>query len=152
MNTTERRQIVSNLCSNLSYLVSSVVTSFSSTADKEYGSYRCGISIRDGSLSISLRTKSAKTPVYSIYIRYGYSYRLKRNSWYIQSYPYKRGKKDRFLEVSLDVDTLDNSCLELLLRVVSKDTQLKALNKLLGLWVEDIKSLNSQTIKNNMKG
>lgn len=143
MNNTERRQIVSNLCSNLSYLVSSVVTPFSSTADKEYGSYRCGISIRDGSLSISLRTKKSRTPVYSIYIRYGYSYRLKRNSWYIQSYPYKRGKKDRFLEVSLDVDTLDNSCFELLLQVVSKDTQLMAFNKLLDLWVEDIKSLNS---------
>ena len=152
MNTTERRQIVSNLCSNLSFLVSSVVTPFSSTADKEYGSYRCGISIKDGSLSISLRTKKSKTPVYSLFIRYGYSYRLKRNSWYIQSYPYKRGKKDRFLEVSLDVDILDNSCFELLLRVVSKDTQLKALDKLLGLWVEDIKSLNSQTIKNTMKG
>jgi len=152
VNTTERRQIVSNLCSNLSFLVSNVVEPFSSTADKEYGSYRCGISIRDGSLSLSLRTRQAKTPVYSIYIRYGYSYRLKRNSWYIQSYPYKRGKKDLFLEVSLDVDTLDNSCFELLLRVVSKDTQLKALDKLLGLWVEDIKSLNSQTIKNTMKG
>lgn len=143
VNTTERRQIVSNLCSNLSFLVSSVITPFSSTADKEYGSYSCGISIKDGSLSISLRTKSAKTPVYSIYIRYGYSYRLRRISWYIQSYPYKRGKKDRFLEVSLDVDTLDNSCFELLLRVVSKDTQLKAFGRLVDLWVRDIKSLNS---------
>lgn len=141
MNTTERRQIVSNLCSNLSYLVSSVVTPFSSTGDKEYGSYRCGISIKDGSLSLSLRTKQAKSPVYSIFIRYGYSYRLKRNSWYIQSYPYKRGKKDRFLEVSLDVDTLDNSCFELLLQVVSKDTQLKALDKLINQWVSDIKKL-----------
>ena len=143
MNTAERRQIVSNLCSNLSYLVSSVVTPFSSTADKEYGSYRCGISIKDGSLSLSLRTKQAKTPIYSIYIRYGYSYRLKRNSWYIQSCPYKRGKKDRFLEVSLDVDTLNNSCFELLLRVVSKDTQLKSLDKLLDLWGKGIKSLSS---------
>lgn len=143
MNTTERRQIVSNLCSNLIFLVSNAVTPFSSTADKEYGSYRCGISIKDGSLSISLRTKSAKTPVYSIYIRYGYSYRLKRNSWYIQSYPYKRGKKDRFLEVSLDVDTLNNSCFELLLRVVSKDTQLSAFDKLVDLWVRDIKGLSS---------
>lgn len=143
MNTTERRQIVSNLCSNLSFLVSNVVEPFSSTADKEYGSYRCGISIRDGSLSISLRTKKSRTPVYSIFIRYGYSYRLKKNSWYIQSYPYKQGKKDRFLEVSLDVDTLDNSCFELLLQVVSKDTQLKAFDKLLDLWVKDIKSLNS---------
>ena len=141
MNTTEIRQIVSNLCSNLSYLVSSVVTPFSSTGDKEYGSYRCGISIKDGSLSLSLRTKQAKSPVYSIFIRYGYSYRLKRNSWYIQSYPYKRGKKDRFLEVSLDVDTLNNSCFELLLQVVSKDTQLKALDKLINLWVSDIKKL-----------
>lgn len=143
MNTIERRQIVSNLCSNLSFLVSSVITPFSSTADKEYGSYRCGISIRDGSLSISLRTKKSRTLVYSIYIRYGYSYRLKRNSWYIQSYPYKRGKKDRFLEVSLDVDTLDNSCFELLLQVIPKDTQLRAFDKLVDLWVEDIKSLNS---------
>lgn len=139
MNTTERRQIVSNLCSNLSYLVSSVATPFSSTGDKEYGSYRCGISIKDGSLSLSLRAKQSKSPVYSIYIRYGYSYRLKRNSWYIQSYPYKRGKKDRFLEVSLDVDTLDNSYFELLLRVIPKDTQLKAFDKLVDLWVADIK-------------
>lgn len=152
MDTTERRQIVSNLCSNLSFLVFNVVTPFSSTADKKYGSYRCGISIKDGSISISLRTRKSRTPVYSIYIRYGYSYKLKKNSWYIQSYPYKRGKKDRFLEVSLDVDTLDNSCFELLLRVVSKDTQLKALDKLIDVWVGDIKSLNLQTIKNNMKG
>lgn len=143
MNATERRQIVSNLCSNLSFLVFSVVTPFSSTADKEYGSYRCGISIKDGSLSLSLRTKQAKSPVYSIYIRYGYSYRLKRNSWYVQSYPYKRGKKDRFLEVSLDVDTLDNSCFELLLRVIPKDTQLKAFDKLVNSWVGDIKSRTS---------
>ena len=143
MNATERRQIVSNLCSNLSFLVFSVVTPFSSTADKEYGSYRCGISIKDGSLSLSLRTKQAKSPVYSIYIRYGYSYRLKRNSWYIQSYPYKRGKKDRFLEVSLDVNTLDNSCFELLLRVIPKDTQLKAFDKLVNSWVGDIKSRTS---------
>lgn len=143
MNATERRQIVSNLCSNLSFLVYNMVTPFSSTADKEYGSYRCGIFIKDGSLSISLRTKKSKTPVYSIFIRYGYSYRLKKNSWYIQSCPYRRGKKDRFLEVSLDVDTLDNSCFELLLRVVSKDTQLKSLDKLLDLWVKDIKSLSS---------
>ena len=141
MNATERRQIVSNLCANLSYLVSSVVTPFSSTSDKEYGSYRCGISIKDGSLSVSLKTRKAKTPVYSIFIRYGYSYRLKRNSWYIQSYPYKRGKKDRFLEVSLDVDTLNNSCFELLLRVIPKDTQLKAFDKLVDLWVSDIKKL-----------
>jgi len=143
LNATERRQIVSNLCSNLSFLVFSVVTPFSSTADKEYGSYRCGISIKDGSLSLSLRTKQAKSPVYSIYIRYGYSYRLKRNSWYIQSYPYKRGKKDRFLEVSLDVDTLDNSCFELLLRVIPKDTQLKAFDKLVNSWVGGIKSRTS---------
>ena len=141
MNITERRQIVSNLCANLSYLVSSVVTPFSSTGDKEYGSYRCGISIKEGSLSISLKTKQSRTPVYSIFIQYGYSYRLKKNSWYIQSCPYKRGKKDRFLEVSLDVDTLDNSCFELLLRVVSKDTQLKALDKLVTSWVSDIKRL-----------
>lgn len=147
MNTTERRQIVSNLCSNLSFLVSNVVEPFSSTADNEYGSYRCGISIRDCSLSLSLRTRQAKTPVYSIYIRYGYSYRLKRNSWYIQSCPYKRGKKDRFLEVSLDVDTLGNSCFELLLQVVSKDTQLKAFDKLLDLWVEDIKVLTHNQSK-----
>lgn len=143
MNTTERRQIVYNLCSSLSFLVSNIITPFSSTADKEYGSYRCGISIRDGSFYISLKTRKAKTPVYSIFIRYGYSYRLRKNSWYIQSYPYKRGKKDRFLEVSLDVDTLDNSCFELLLRVISKDTQLKAFDKLLVLWVENIKSLSS---------
>lgn len=141
MNTSERRQIVSNLCSNLSFLVSSVVNPFSSTADKEYSSYRCGISIKDNSLSLSLRTKQSKTPVYSIYVRYGYSYRLKRNSWYIQSCPYKRGKKDRFLEVSLDIDTLDNSCFELLLRVIPKDTQLKALDRLLDIWVSDIKKL-----------
>ena len=147
MNTTERRQIVSNLCSNLSFLVSSVITPFSSTADKEYGSYRCGISIKDGSLSLSLRTKKYRTPVYSIFIRYGYSYRLKKNSWYIQSYPYKQGKKGRFLEVSLDVDTLDNSCFELLLQVVSKDTQLMAFDKLLDLWVEDIKVLTHNQSK-----
>lgn len=147
MNTEERKQLVINLCSQFNFLVSYLVnrsstTPFVSTSDKEYGSYRCGISIKDGSLSLSLRTRQAKSPVYTIYIRYGYSYRLKRNSWYIQSCPYKRGKKDRFLEVSLDVDTLDNSCFELLLQVLSsKDTQLKAFNKLVVLWVEELKKL-----------
>lgn len=146
MHTEERKQLVTNLCNQFNFLVSYLVNHsstnpFVSTTDKEYGSYRCGISIKDGSLSLSLRTKQAKSPVYSIYVRYSYSYRLKRNSWYIQSCPYKRGKKDRFLEVSLDVDTLDNSCFELLLRVIPKDTQLKAFDKLVDLWVEDIKKL-----------
>ena len=146
MNTTERKQLVSNLCSQFSFLVSSVVsnssiTPFLSTIDKEYGSYRCGIAIKDNSVFIGLRTKRAKTPIYSIYMRYGYSYSLKNYSWYLQSYPYKRGKKDRFLEVSLHVKTLDYSCFELLLQVLSKDAQLQALSKLLDLWVEDIKRL-----------
>ena len=146
MNTEERKQLVTNLCNQFNFLVSYLVnhsstTAFVSTADKEYGSYRCGISIKDSSLSLSLRTRQAKSPVYSIYVRYGYSYRLKRNSWYIQSCPYKRGKKDRFLEVSLDVDTLNNSCFELLLRVIPKDTQLKAFDKLVDSWVEDLKKL-----------
>lgn len=147
MNTEERKQLVINLCNQFNFLVSylvnhSSITPFVSTADKEYGSYRCGISIKDGSFSLSLRTRQTKSLIYSIYIRYGYSYRLKRNSWYIQSYPYKRGKKDRLLEVSLDVDTLDNSCFELLVQVLSsKDAQLKAFDKLVVSWVSDIKKL-----------
>lgn len=146
MNTVERKQLVNNLCNQFIFLVSYLVnhsstTPFVSTTDKEYGSYRCGISIKDSSLSLSLRTRQAKSLVYSIYVRYGYSCRLKRNSWYIQSCPYKRGKKDCLLEVSLDVYTLDNSCFELLLRVIPKDTQLKSLDKLVDLWVEDLKKL-----------
>ena len=74
MNTGERKQLVTNLCNQFNFLVSYLVnhsstTQFVSTTDKEYGSYRCGISIKDSSLSLSLRTRQAKSPVYSIYVR-----------------------------------------------------------------------------------
>jgi hypothetical protein len=39
------------------------------------------------------------------------------------------------------VEGLDTSCFALLLQVVSKDTHLQALSKLLDMWVEDIKGV-----------
>ena len=79
--------------------------------------------------------------MYSAFLKYGYIHSLGKFGWYLQSCPYKNGKKDRFLEVSLYVDELDNSCFELLTQVLTTDKHLKALSKMLDLWVLDIQKV-----------
>ena len=112
---------------------SEVITSIKATPSKEYGAYRLGISLNGESVSLSLKTKQTKRYVYSAYLRYGYIHSLAKFGWYIQSCPYKHGKKDRFLEVSLYVEELNNSCFELLTQVLTTDKHLKALSKMLDL-------------------
>lgn len=146
MNTIERREMVSHVCSQLGFLVSNmdksdVITLTHTTPSKEYGAYSCGIVLEGDSLYLNLKTKRTKRTVYSAYLKHDYIRSLSKFGWYIQSCPYKNGKKYRFLEVSLYVDELDDSCFALLLQVVSKDTHLQALSKLLDLWVEDIKGV-----------
>ena len=146
MNTIERRELVIHVCSQLSFLVlnmgnSDVLTSIKATPSKEYGAYSCGLVLEGNSLFLSLKTKRAKRSVYSVYLKHDYIRSLGKFGWYIQSCPYKNGKKYRFLEVSLYVAELDNSCFALLLQVVSKDTHLQVFSKLLDMWVEDIKGV-----------
>ena len=142
----ERRELVIHVCSQLSFLVSNmensdVITSIKATPSKEYGAYSCGIVLEGNSLFLSLKTKRTKRSVYSAYLKHDYIRSLGKFGWYIQSYPYKNGKKYRFLEVSLYVEELDTSCFALLLQVLSKDTHLQAFSKLLDMWVEDIKGV-----------
>lgn len=146
MNTIERRELVIRVCSQFSFLISNmgnsdVITSIKTTPSKEYGAYSCGIVLEGNSLFLSLKTKRTKRSVYSAYLKHDYIRSLGKFGWYIQSCPYKNGKKYRFLEVSLYVADLDNSCFALLLQVLSKDTHLQALSKLLDMWVEDIKGV-----------
>ena len=100
-----------------------------------------GVALNGDSVSLTLKTKRTKRSVYSAFLKYGYIHSLGKFGQYIQSCPYKNGKKDRFLEVSLYVEDLDNSCFELLTQVLTTDKHLKALSELLGLWVEDVKEV-----------
>ena len=146
MVTVDRRELVSNVCSQFSFLISNmgnseVITSIKATPSKEYGAYRLGVALNGDSVSLTLKTKRTKRSVYSVYLKYGYIHSLGKFGWYMQSCPYKNGKKDRFLEVSLYVDELDNSCFELLTQVLITDKHLKALSEMLDLWVEDVKEV-----------
>lgn len=146
MGAVDRRELVSNICSQFSFLISNmgnseVITSIKATPSKEYGAYMLGVALNGDSVSLTLKTKRTKRSVYSAFLKYGYIHSLGKFGWYIQSCPYKNGKKDRFLEVSLYVEDLDNSCFELLTQVLTTDKHLKALSELLGLWVEDVKEV-----------
>lgn len=146
MGTVDRRELVNNVCSQFSFLISNmgnseVITSIKATPSKEYGAYILGVALNGDSVSLTLKTKRTKRSVYSAFLKYGYIHSLGKFGWYIQSCPYKNGKKDRFLEVSLYVEDLDNSCFELLTQVLTTDKHLKALSELLDLWVEDVKEV-----------
>lgn len=146
MVTVDRRELVSSICSQFGFLISNmgnseVITSIKTTPSKEYGAYILGIALNGDSVSLTLKTKRTKRSVYSAYLKHDYIRSLSKFGWYMQSCPYKNGKKDRFLEVSLYVEDLDNSCFALLLQVVSKDTHLQALSEMLDLWVEDVKEV-----------
>ena len=137
MVTVDRRELVSSICSQFGFLISNmgnseVITSIKTTPSKEYGAYILGL---------TLKTKRTKRSVYSAFLKYGYIHSLGKFGWYMQSCPYKNGKKDRFLEVSLYVEDLDNSYFELLTQVLTTDKHLKALSEMLDLWVEDVKEV-----------
>ena len=141
-----RKEIVSHVCSQFSFLTSNmgnseVITSIKATPSKEYGAYSLGIALNGDSVSLTLKTKRTKRLVYSAFLKYGYIHSLGKFGWYMQSCPYKNGKKDRFLEVSLYVEDLDNSCFELLTQVLTTDKHLQALSKMLDLWVENIEKV-----------
>lgn len=141
-----RKETVNHLCSQFRFLVSNmgkfdVIALIKNTPSKEYGTYRLGIDLNSDSVSLTLKTKRTKRSVYSAYLKYGYIHSLGKFGWYIQSCPYKQGKKYRFLEVSLFVEDLDNSCFELLTQVLTTDKHLQALSKMLDLWIEDIKKV-----------
>ena len=142
----DRKEIVSHVCFQFSFLISNMgnydaVASTHSKPNKEYGAYSCGIVIEGNSIFLILKTKRTKRTLYSAYLKHDYIRSLGKFGWYIQSCPYKNGKKYRFLEVSLYVEELDDSCFALLLQVLSTDKHLQALNKMLELWVEDIKKV-----------
>lgn len=146
MVTVDRRELVSSICSQFGFLISNmgnseVITSIKTTPSKEYGAYILSIALNGDSVSLTLKTKRTKRSVYSAFLKYGYIHSLGKFGWYMQSCPYKNGKKDRFLEVSLYVEDLDNSCFELLTQVLTTDKYLKALSKMLDLWVEDVKEV-----------
>ena len=146
MVTVVRKELVSSICSQFGFLISNmgnseVITSIKTTPSKEYGAYILGIALNGDSVSLTLKTKRTKRSVYSAFLKYGYIHSLGKFGWYIQSCPYKNGKKDRFLEVSLYVEDLDNSCFELLTQVLTTDKHLKALSEMLDLWVEDVKEV-----------
>lgn len=146
MVIVDRRELVSSICSQFGFLISNmgnfeVITSIKTTPSKEYGAYILGIALNGDSVSLTLKTKRTKRSVYSAFLKYGYIHSLGKFGWYMQSCPYKNGKKDRFLEVSLYVEDLDNSCFELLTQVLTTEKHLKALSEMLDLWVEDVKEV-----------
>lgn len=104
---------------------------------KEDGTYRCAVLISHDKVFITLRTKKSKTLVHTISIRYDYMYTLDAFGWYFSSMPYKRGKPYRFLENSMRILELTESSFDLMLRVVSKDAQLRSLQRLLKEWQEE---------------
>lgn len=62
MNTIERRELVTHVCSQLSFLVSNmgnsdVITSIKAAPSKEYGAYICGIVLEGDSLFLTLKLR-----------------------------------------------------------------------------------------------
>ena len=104
---------------------------------KEDGTYRCAVLISHDQVFITLRAKKSKLLVHTISIRYDYMYTLDGFGWYFSSMPYKRGKPYRFLENSMRILELTESSFDLMLRVVSKDAQLRSLQRLLKEWQEE---------------
>ena len=104
---------------------------------KEDGTYRCAVLISHDQVFITLRAKKSKTLVHTISIRYDYMYTLDAFGWYFSSMPYKRGRPYRFLESSMRIPELTESSFDLMLRVVSKDAQLRSLQRLLKKWQEE---------------
>lgn len=65
MNTIERRELVTHVCSQLGFLVSNrgnsdIITLIHSLPSKEYGAYSCGIVLEGDSLYLNLKTKRTK--------------------------------------------------------------------------------------------
>lgn len=120
------------------------LTSVNYLKGKEDGVYRCRVLIYHNSMFITLRAKKSNLIVHTLGIKYDYIHTLGSFGWYINSVPYKRGKPDRFLEVSLFLEELNEQAFALMLGVVSKDAQLRSLHRLLKEWQDEINKIYSE--------
>lgn len=138
----DRKEIMQDLRGLLRFFVycmdkHKVLKALGDLPAKEDGTYRCAVLISHDQVFITLRAKKSKVLVHTISIRYDYMYTLDAFGWYFSSMPYKRGKPYRFLENSLCRPELTESSFDLMLRVVSKDAQLRSLQRLLKEWREE---------------
>ena len=120
------------------------LTSVNYLKGKEDGVYRCRVLIYHDAIFITLRGKKSNLLVHTFSIKYDYIHTLGSYGWYINSLPYKRGKSDRFLEVSLFLEELNEQAFALMLGVVTNDAQLRSLHKLLEEWQEEINKIYSE--------
>lgn len=111
---------------------------------KEDGVYKCRVLIYHDNMFITLRGKKSNQLVHTFSIKYDYIHTLGSYGWYINSLPYKRGNPDRFLEVSLFLEELNEQAFALMLGVVSKDAQLRSLHRLLKEWQNEINKIYSE--------
>lgn len=119
---------------------------------KEDGTYRCAVLISHDQVFITLRAKKSKLLVHTISIRYDYMYTLDAFGWYFSSMPYKRGKPYRFSESTMRIPELTESSFEIMLMVVSKDAQLRSLQKLLKEWQEEATRVYLEASGTNVGG
>lgn len=120
------------------------LTSVNYLKGKEDGVYRCKVLIYHNSMFITLRAKKSNLIVHTLGIKYDYIHTLGSFGWYINSLPYKRGKSDRFLEVSLFLEELDEQAFALMSGVVTNDAQLRSLHRLLKEWQDEINKIYSE--------
>ena len=120
------------------------LTSVNYLKGKEDGVYRCRVLIYHNSMFITLRAKKSNLIVHTLGIKYDYIHTLGSFGWYINSVPYKRGKPDRFLEVSLFLEELNEQAFALMLGVVTNDAQLRSLHRLLKEWQDEINKIYSE--------
>lgn len=145
----DRKEIMQDLRGLLRFFVYCMdkhgnLTSVNYLKGKEDGVYRCRVLIYHNSMFITLRAKKSNLIVHTFSIKYDYIHTLGSFGWYINSLPYKGGKSDRFLEVSLFLEELNEQAFALMLGVVSKDAQLRSLQRLLKEWQEEINKIYSE--------
>ena len=144
----DRKEIMQDLRGLLRFFVYCMdkhgdLTSVNDLQGRGDGVYRCKVLIYHNSVFITLRAKKSNLIVHTFSIKYDYIHTLSSFGWYINSVPYKRGKPDRFLEVSLFLEELNEQAFALMLSVVSKDAQLRSLHRLLKEWQEEINKIYS---------
>lgn len=145
----DRKEIMQDLRGLLRFFVYCMdkhgnLTSVNYLKGKEDGVYRCKVLIYHNSMFITLRAKKSNLIVHTLGIKYDYIHTLGSFGWYINSLPYKRGKSDRFLEVSLFLEGLNEQAFALMLGVVTNDAQLRSLHRLLKEWQDEINKIYSE--------
>ena len=120
------------------------LTSVNYLKGKEDGVYRCRVLIYHDAIFITLRGKKSNLLVHTFSIKYDYIHALGSYRWHVNSLPYKRGKSDRFLEVSLFLEELNEQAFALMLGVVTNDAQLRSLHRLLKEWQDEINKIYSE--------